>query len=102
MTIWLSSSNSASLSVSVNVPGKTIWTAFIRNNNEEFQALALTILLRTSNLHFLNAQFQALLIKYFMRETAFFKYGNYLGLIFFNTWFKDFFFKILRSEEGKK
>ena len=25
-----------------------------------------------------------------------------LGLIFFNTWFMDFFCKILRSEEGKK
>ena len=25
-----------------------------------------------------------------------------LGLIFFNTWFTDFFFKILRSGEGKK
>ena len=25
-----------------------------------------------------------------------------LGLIFFNTWFTDFFLKILRSEEGKK
>ena len=25
-----------------------------------------------------------------------------LGLIFFNTWFTDFFYKILRSEEGKK
>ena len=25
-----------------------------------------------------------------------------IGLIFLNTWFTDFFFKILRSEEGKK
>ena len=25
-----------------------------------------------------------------------------LGLFFLNTWFTDFFFKILRSEEGKK
>ena len=25
-----------------------------------------------------------------------------LGLIFFDTWFTDFFFKIIRLEEGKK
>ena len=32
------------------------------------------------------------------RETT----TSILGLTFFNTWFTDFFFKILRSDEGKK
>ena len=34
--------------------------------------------------------------------TGTYKLFQVLGLIFFNTWFTDFFLKILRSEEGKK